>query len=112
MKVFKVKSDLRDYQSLCFEDDDFWSLEESYFECQPRLENWIMPDIYCDSPECKRGNFFYLFGIPGAFALDTHAKVELSDLLEQSGELLPFYVDDEPMYLFNVLEPVAKPFNY
>ncbi|MCA9041113.1 MAG: hypothetical protein KDA65_12245 [Planctomycetaceae bacterium] len=63
-----------------------------------------MPDIYCDSPECKRGNFFYLFGIPGAFVLDTHAKVELADLLEPAGELLPFYLDDEPMYLFNILE--------
>ncbi|MCA9041114.1 MAG: hypothetical protein KDA65_12250 [Planctomycetaceae bacterium] len=103
MKVFKIDYDVNNFQSLCFVDNDFWSLEESYFECQRRLDDWKMPEIYCQSPHKKRGNFFFLFGVSGAFVLDTHAKVELADLLEQSGELLPLYMDDEPMYLFNAL---------
>ena len=103
MKVFKIRCDVDHFQTLSFVDREEWSPEEATFACQSRLENWKMPQAFCNNSHQKRGNFFQVVGVPGAFALDMQAKIELSDLLEWSGELLPFYLEDEPMYLFNVL---------
>lgn len=106
MKIYNVTVDANIYQWIMPQVADESILDFMSFECKPRSKQLLETDWYVYNPTQMKGDFFSL-GISGVFAFNE--KVYQSDLftmLEMSGEILPIMVEDEPLFLLNILECV------
>src|SRR5262249_44155933 len=107
MKIYRVVADVNHYQGFNLDYPDghpFWITNKWMFDGTDRKSAWSPPSVVILHPKLKRGQFFG-FG-PGVVALDGHATDVLRDLLEMSGELLPFSYKGEQFTALNVTECV------
>ncbi len=104
MKVFQIKADVDEYQTLILDDDSLWSTEHLMFDSTKKQEGWIRPKVDIYTPKLKKGNFPYLCA--GLLVCDEVALEALLDLFERSGEILELDFDGRALYAINVLDCV------
>ncbi|WP_062270391.1 hypothetical protein [Endozoicomonas arenosclerae] len=100
MKVYKVLPDT-DF-SLMYPEDDVYNSDEWEFKAEPLLGK--LPNVF-NAYFSKKGDkplpdIAYI-GM-STFAFRKEIATELVDILEEAGEMLPFYVDEELWYCLNV----------
>ena len=106
MNIYRLRIDVNKFQSFFLEQEDALSLDELSFNGNYRLESWSDPGVYVMHPKLKKGNFLGFGDASGTFIVDAKASDVLADLLEMSGELLPFTCQGEPFHVVNVTEVV------
>lgn len=106
MNIYRLRIDVNRFQSFFLERDEVWSLEDLLFDGKHRLESWSDPGLYVMHPKLKKGNFFGFGDASGTFIVDAKASEKLADLLEMSGELLPFSYKGDVFHVVNVTEVI------
>lgn len=102
MKIYKVTSDVNEYQWIMPKDEaDLFSYLS--FDCVSKEQKWEAREMYIFNPKKKKGNFFSLGGI-GALVFDKTALDAMLTLFEMAGEILPLRLDNEILYALNILE--------
>ncbi len=104
MKIYKIVSNVSDYQRIMPTDDSEYSNTLS-FDCETKEEVWNPIDMYVFNSKKKKGNFYSLGGI-GALAFDEKVLDIMQTIFEMAGEILPVNVGKEVLYILNVLECV------
>ena len=102
MKVYAVKPDAN-YRFM-YPEDKVYRSEHWKFKCKPLIE--ILPkqfSAYFDKNSNEPKPDIAFIGML-TFAFREEVADALADILEEAGELLPFYVDDELWYCFNALK--------
>lgn len=103
MKVYRVKTDVRNYQWIMPDISEDNLLDFIMFDCEAKNENWTDINWYIDNPKLKKGNFYHIHG--GSFAFDQQVyDSELFTLFEMAGQILPINVEGQKLYVLNVLE--------
>jgi hypothetical protein len=104
MKVYKISSDVTNYQWIMpeSEKDLFGALA---FDCESKKKDWKPVDMYVFNPKKKKGNFYSLGGV-GALVFDEQTLEIMRTVFEMSGEILPLNLDGSEIYALNVLECV------
>ena len=85
MKVYEIKSDVAKFQY--FHGDTKQDRDKLRCSCEPKLLDWIPPQVFIYHPLLKAGDFYH-FG-SGAPILSPIATELLRTHLEMAGELLP-----------------------
>jgi hypothetical protein len=104
MKVFRIRLNSNDFQSLLPVDSKVWETDVLKMDCKPKLPAWKPPAVYIGNPKLKQGSFLHLCS--GAFVVDSSACEALRTILEMAGELLPLPHQGALFHLMNVLECV------
>ncbi len=102
MKIYTVKPDST--FRLMFPEDSICDMDEWEFKCEP-LSGKIplhFTAYFSDKNEKPIPDIAWI-GM-STFAFRGDVATELVDILEQAGELLPFKVDGDVWYCFNVLQ--------
>ena len=107
MKVFKVGINvnqvatyLLDYPEGTF-DLDYLDLTGT-----SRINNWIPPKVYLDSPQLPVTGFSMLWGSTGNIVVDEVILQKYLSLFESCGELVPLQSKAKRVFLFNCLQVV------
>ena len=102
MRIFEIKSQGNDMQSLNFVDYNSSTSDLLEFQCKPELKRWenLNPLFYITTPEEKVNDFFHL--IIGSLAFNQKVNDICSDVFNKAGEILPLRVKDM-LYALNVL---------
>ena len=100
MKVFRIKTDVNNYQWLIPNVPDSQTLDY-VFDCRSRQGAWRPPKIYPFSPTDRRGDFFK-FGT-GTLVASASAGEAVRTFFQMAGEQLPIFLDGERLVVLNVL---------
>lgn len=103
MKIYRVEPDVNNFQYFMLEDDGLLLSEMLNFDGTPKADKWEAPAVYILKPKLKAGNFPDLFS-KAVIVVDEVALELLRDLLEMSGDLLPFSHEDKLYHVVNVTE--------
>ena len=103
MKIFKVKTDTNNVQSIGIVNRAQATLELFTFDCEPRSQNWELLKVYISDPKTKPKNFY---SMPSGILVFDESVLEVCEpLFEMAGEILPLQVERGPkLYLLNILE--------
>jgi hypothetical protein len=104
MKVYRVRPDVKNFQTLFPEDESLLSDFSLILDCTPRLAEWKAFGLYCFNPMQKKGDFSYM--LPGSFIVREGVMEGISTFTEMAGEQLPMSLQGETQYLINVTECV------
>jgi hypothetical protein len=85
--------------------DESEFLDKLSFNCKSKSQGWQPSDMYIFNPKKEKGNFYSLGGI-GALAFDETVLDIMQTVFEMAGEILPIKIDNEIVYILNVLECV------
>jgi hypothetical protein len=102
MKVYRVKVDVNRFQYFLPRDKTAWSGPTLLFDCSPKQPGWVAPELYVYQPKLLPGSFSNLM-MSGALIVERSAMESVTELLEMSGELLPFSYQERNYYILNVL---------
>lgn len=105
MKIYKVRQDVENFQSIALCDEKLWGNDLFDFDCHPPvLDKWKTPAVYILNPKIPPGDFVYLSA--GILTFRKTALDNFLDFFEMAGEILPLYNHDtnEELYLLNVLQ--------
>lgn len=101
MKVFRVTSDVNNYQWLAPDVPDSKLLDLMTFDCSSKSAGWRPPAVSALDPLKKKGDFLYFD--PGVLLASPRAAKRVRTYFEMAGELLPLFYDDQEYMLLNVL---------
>lgn len=102
MKVYEIRSDVRNFQWLFPDVPDSQILDYTTFDGTSRIHSWQSPGVFCLKPLLQKGDFLH-FG-SGNLLANQRAMGIVGTFFEMSGELLPLWYDNEQYTLLNVLE--------
>ena len=103
MKIFDVRNDSNNIQSLNLVNQNQNSLSFSTFECEARAHDWKGLEVYIENPKIKVKNFYGFF--LGTLVFDSQALEIFQTIFEMCGEILPLQVERGPkLYLLNILD--------
>jgi len=103
MKIFDVRNDSNNIQSLSLVNQNQNSFSFSTFECEARANDWKELDVYIENPKIKAKNFYGFF--LGTLVFDSKALEIFQTIFEMCGEILPLQVERGPkLFLLNILD--------
>jgi hypothetical protein len=108
MKIYRVKSDANNIQvTLPVDNEKEYEIGQRIFQCESKLEKWILPKYYIFNPKIKEKNF-YTTMLSGILVFDGHALEICRTIFEMCGEILPIELENgKRLYMLNVLDCVS-----
>jgi hypothetical protein len=104
MKIYRLRHDANNYQSLSPDDPTIWETNRLEFDCSPKAKDWISPPVHSSAPALPEGDFWTLG--PGSLVVRPQATEKVRTHLELAGELLPVAYKMRNFTLLNVTECV------
>lgn len=102
MKIFRIRHDVSKYQTFIAADPNIWNTNQLSFEGLPKKDSWSSPEVYYPNPLEKLGDFVYL--CPGVLVFNARARECCANFFEMSGEILPIYHEQKPLFALNVTQ--------
>ena|SRR5579871_1393525 len=102
MKVYKIRADVGNYQSLLLSDDALAATDAVIFDGMPKASTWKPIELYCLYPKLKQGDFYGF--VSGTLVIPPATLDKTRMFFEMAGELLPVIYNQETWYLINILE--------
>jgi hypothetical protein len=101
VKVFRIKSDVNNYQWLVPNVPDSEILGYTTFDCRSRSSQWNQPPLSLLDSRGKAGAFVHYD--PGVLVANPQTARKVRHFFQQSGELLPLWFDGDEYTILNVL---------
>ena len=107
MKVFKIGVNVNEVATYLLDyPKDEYDLDYLDLTGVSRINDWIPPKVYLDSPQLPLTGFSSLWGSTGNIVIDDSIVQKYLTLFESCGELLPLQSKEKKIYLFNCLQVV------
>lgn len=104
MKIYRLSVDVNTYQTILTDDESVWDTDLLNFDCQKKANIWQAPELFIFNPKKKSGDFSYI--TPGSLIINQNTVELLAFAFEMAGELLEINVENDELYMLNVLECV------
>ena len=104
MKVYRVRHDVNNYQSLFTNDKQFYDIR---FDCTNKAATWNPPQMFVLEPLLKEGDFISLPGGAHLVVRQTGLS-KVRRFFMEAGELLPISFQGQELTLLNI----TRCFNY
>lgn len=104
VSIHRIKCDVENNQWFIPTDLGVWENGILDFDCVSKMHDWTPIEFYIKNPKHKRGDFTYVGAGILAFNEKIKLDIDVYEILEMSGEILPIKLEDgENAFLLNIM---------